>query len=519
MGPTDQRAPERWHDSQPALRRRSGRRQRMLPVSLSVHSRVDRYRRPRRRGRNRGADRGAGNSSLGDLPPEPQRRAAHRPALAGPGRDDPTDRATIGRIGRRRRRRSPRLGRHTSGQRRSGRRRWWRRRRPPHLVRRRLYPRSDGPDQRGGCHGRKRLQLVGAGGSGSGGQVWIQSFISATFAASLADQRRWPVSAVPIGRPHRLLGQASGGGGPGLVQVEAAAPTPLNFNLQPAPSPTSGAVYSNPPFIYAGGLVTGEGRSGLRYTGVPAPDYTGAVEVFSLGNAASAKSRSTIMARSKPEQHAAESDLRPGDDQVDGDRRRTNHRREPRRARRVSLHRVHRGLRIRGAAVDAGLGDAAVGRLDHDQLRVAYALPMSSFGSRGFPRVEPGPTGRWPRPPPTCATRRLGTPAGLKPAPRPAGAGGAPVLAHAQAQAGGGRFAATRAARPSDGPRSLSWRSGPPLLRRVRARARGGPHRGASRDRGPRRRGVAGAARRSRATSSSDTRPRSGSDRRSASRS
>ncbi len=47
-------------------------------------------------------------------------------------------------------------------------------------------------------------------------------------------------------------------------------------------------MFSNPPFIYAGGLVTGEGRSGLRYTGVPAPDYTGAVEVFSLGNAPSA---------------------------------------------------------------------------------------------------------------------------------------------------------------------------------------------------------------------------------------
>ena len=138
------------------------------------------------------------------------------------------------------------------------------------------------------CRGRKRLELVGRWRLRLRRPGLDPVVCVGHVRREFPDQRHWPGETVPSSAG--LIGcsaQASGGGGAGLVQVEAPAPTPLNFNLQPAPSPTTGAVYSNPPFAYAGGLVTGEGRSGLRYAGAPAPDYTGAVEVFSLGNAPS----------------------------------------------------------------------------------------------------------------------------------------------------------------------------------------------------------------------------------------
>jgi hypothetical protein len=129
----------------------------------------------------------------------------------------------------------------------------------------------------------------GGGGSGSGGEVWIQTFstlfVSATATIDVTGPGRFAPSVGSIG----CSNQAAGGGGPGLVQLEAgqgATPTP-NFNLLPAPTPTTGAVFSAPPFAFAG-AITGQGRSGLRYAGAPAPDYMGAVEVFSLGNAAGA---------------------------------------------------------------------------------------------------------------------------------------------------------------------------------------------------------------------------------------
>ncbi len=73
--------------------------------------------------------------------------------------------------------------------------------------------------------------------------------------------------------------------------------------MQPTPTPTSGAVFSAPPFVHAGGVVHGQGRSGFRYVGPSSPDYTGAVEVFSLGNAAGA----TVMIRYEGAQEAVNS--------------------------------------------------------------------------------------------------------------------------------------------------------------------------------------------------------------------
>ena len=62
-------------------------------------------------------------------------------------------------------------------------------------------------------------------------------------------------------------------------------------------------MYSNPPFIYAGGVVTGQGRSDFRYVGPFSPDYTSAVEVFSLGNVTGA----TVMIRYEGAQEAVNS--------------------------------------------------------------------------------------------------------------------------------------------------------------------------------------------------------------------
>jgi hypothetical protein len=125
-----------------------------------------------------------------------------------------------------------------------------------------------------------------AGGSGSGGEVWIQSFSTVTMAATatiavVGAARLFP-SAGLIG----CTNQASGAGGPGLVQIEAGTgpPPTASFNLQPTSTPTSGAVFSNPPFQYAGG-VTGQATSLFFYTGYGAPDYTSVQEISSIGNA------------------------------------------------------------------------------------------------------------------------------------------------------------------------------------------------------------------------------------------
>jgi hypothetical protein len=137
-----------------------------------------------------------------------------------------------------------------------------------------------------GAQGNVAQASAGCGGSGSGGEVWIQSFSSITTAPTALIDVTGPVRLFPTVGAIGCSNQAAGGGGAGLVQMEAGqGPTPVvNFNLQPPPTPTSGAVFSAPPFAYAG-AITGQGRSGLRYSGVAHPDYTGVVEVFSLGNA------------------------------------------------------------------------------------------------------------------------------------------------------------------------------------------------------------------------------------------
>jgi hypothetical protein len=131
--------------------------------------------------------------------------------------------------------------------------------------------------------------FAAAGGSGSAGEVWIQSFSTITMNATSLISVIGPTRLFPSAGLIGCTNQASGGGGAGLVQMEAGqGPTPtVNFNLQPVPTPTSGAVFSNPPFQF-GGTIQAQARSDFRYTGLSVPDYTGAVEVFNVGNAAGA---------------------------------------------------------------------------------------------------------------------------------------------------------------------------------------------------------------------------------------
>jgi hypothetical protein len=140
-----------------------------------------------------------------------------------------------------------------------------------------------------GAQGHTAQAQGGGGGSGSGGEVWIQSFSSVTMAAAATIDVTGPPRLSPTIGAIGCSNQAAGGGGAGLVQLEAGqGPTPTaSFNLLPIPTPTSGAVFAAPPFAF-GATITGQGRSGLRYAGTLAPDYTSAVEVFNLGNAAGA---------------------------------------------------------------------------------------------------------------------------------------------------------------------------------------------------------------------------------------
>ena len=140
-----------------------------------------------------------------------------------------------------------------------------------------------------GAQGNFAQAQGGCGGSGSGGEVWIQSFSTVTMNAAATIDVTGPPRLSPTVGLIGCTNQAAGGGGAGLVQLEAGSgPTPTaSFNLQPVPTPTSGAVFSAPPFAF-GVTITGQGRSGLRFAGTLAPDYTSAVEVFSLGNAAGA---------------------------------------------------------------------------------------------------------------------------------------------------------------------------------------------------------------------------------------
>jgi hypothetical protein len=137
-----------------------------------------------------------------------------------------------------------------------------------------------------GAMGATALANSGAGGSGSGGEIWIQTFSTITIAATAIMDVDGP-ARVGMTLPNIGCGpQASGGGGDGLIQLEAgtgAIPTP-SFAINPPPTATTGAVFVAPPFQFSGG-VTGQATSRFRHVGYAAPDYKGAAEVINPGNA------------------------------------------------------------------------------------------------------------------------------------------------------------------------------------------------------------------------------------------
>ena len=146
--------------------------------------------------------------------------------------------------------------------------------------------------------------LGGGGGSGSGGEVWIQTFSTVTIDPTATIDVDGPVRNGPSIGQIGCSNQAGGGGGDGLVQIEAGQGPPAtpSFMLLPPPTPTTGAVFSAPPFAF-GGTVMGSGFSDFLHTGVPAPDYTSAVVVFSVGNAPGA----TVVVRFEGAQEAVNS--------------------------------------------------------------------------------------------------------------------------------------------------------------------------------------------------------------------
>jgi hypothetical protein len=155
-----------------------------------------------------------------------------------------------------------------------------------------------------GAQGNTAQASGGGGGSGSGGEVWIQTFSTVTIDATATIDVDGPVRLSPTVGAIGCSNQAAGGGGDGLVQIEAGQGPPAtpSFMLLPTPTPTTGAVFSAPPFAF-GGTVTGTGFSNFQFVGVPAPDYTSAVVVSSLGNAPGA----TIVVRFEGAQEAVNS--------------------------------------------------------------------------------------------------------------------------------------------------------------------------------------------------------------------
>ncbi len=135
-----------------------------------------------------------------------------------------------------------------------------------------------------GVQGALGSTLSGAGGSGSGGEIWIQSFSTVTIAATATMNIDGPGRVGAGINQQGCSNQASGGGGKGLLQIEAASgPIPTGFLVVPA----TGGVISTPTFQYANG-VNGDALSNFFYTGYGAPDFTSVVETFSVGNAPNA---------------------------------------------------------------------------------------------------------------------------------------------------------------------------------------------------------------------------------------
>ena len=262
-----------------------------------------------------------------------------------------------------------------------------------------------------GSQGAGAQTVSGCGGSGSGGEVWIQTFSALSTSATAVIDVTGPIRLSPAVGLIGCSNQAAGGGGAGLVQLEAGqGPTPTaNFNLQPVPTPTSGAVFSAPPFAYSG-AITGQGRSGLRYSGVVPSRLHERRRGVQPRQRAGRDAHDPLRGRPRGgQQHAAEPDPRPRDPQDHGDRRRADHRGEPGRARRLSVHRVHRRHLVPRTADDPLERDAAQRRLDHDQHEHTADLSVGSNAASG-PNPDPArsepslsstpcTTAREPRPP------------------------------------------------------------------------------------------------------------------------
>jgi hypothetical protein len=130
-----------------------------------------------------------------------------------------------------------------------------------------------------GGPGAAGINFGGHGGSGSGGEVWLQSFSNVNMNAT---------SLVTVSGPPRLGGtaagtgcstQSAGGGGQGLIQLEAGTGT-INTSF----ATSVGAVVQTAPFPFATNVV-GEAVSVFFDTASFNPDFTAVNEVKNLGNA------------------------------------------------------------------------------------------------------------------------------------------------------------------------------------------------------------------------------------------
>ncbi len=121
----------------------------------------------------------------------------------------------------------------------------------------------------------------GSGGSGSGGEIWIQALGSVSLATTaILDVDGPPRPAVGVNM-FGCSNQASGDGGDGLVQIEYGAGTaPSGFVTNP-PAASSLVVLSVP----TAATVEGTAYSSFRHSGDSLPDYTGVLETVNLGTA------------------------------------------------------------------------------------------------------------------------------------------------------------------------------------------------------------------------------------------
>jgi hypothetical protein len=132
-----------------------------------------------------------------------------------------------------------------------------------------------------GMFGGTGATLAGHGGSGSGGQVWLESFASVLPTATTMVQVIGPARVGGSTTTTGCSQQAAGGGGQGLIQLEAAVGTPGPL------ASSAGAVVQT---VASANAVTwgGEVLSTWIDTGTFAPTWTSAVETVVLGALAGA---------------------------------------------------------------------------------------------------------------------------------------------------------------------------------------------------------------------------------------